>query len=257
MNTNENRKLTESPKLYKSELTQSDGKTNEIKQYDESRFIQQQQQQQEYHLIHPILPSPLPILKEDSFISPHGPRDLLSTNLPNSQVTDTTVTIPPSSLNTTSPLEKYVVGGGIGVGEIGGIAAAGGGGGEEGEVEGERKGEGEREGGEEMNDNKIDSHDSVQSDTSPSMKKKTKKSGDGIFNRVSRLFSQGSANQNNQNNKSRSIQSDHSNSSTSISSMNSNSDPSITIRSPVQEPDSYISPTDTSPLTKQQQKKKE
>jgi len=104
----------------------------------------------------------------------------------------------------------------------------------------------------ENNHQKIDSQHSNHSNHSHSNEKKSKKSGDGILNRVSRLFSQGSnngnsnsnSNGNNNSNKARSIHSSHSNSSTSISTMNDNdssSTPSINMQSPTsQEPGSAI-----------------
>jgi len=77
------RKLTESPTLYCSEEVQANGKINEI---------------QQYHCTSPGNETVDSMTEtETRFISTQGPRDLLSSNLCNTQITNTTVTVAPTS----------------------------------------------------------------------------------------------------------------------------------------------------------------
>ncbi|OUM69733.1 hypothetical protein PIROE2DRAFT_57273 [Piromyces sp. E2] len=73
------RKITESPSFFYSEEAQANGKPNEIQQYRCAS------------------PENVTINPEKRFISTQGPRDLLSSSLSRTQITNTTVTIPPTS----------------------------------------------------------------------------------------------------------------------------------------------------------------
>jgi hypothetical protein len=96
---------------------------------------------------------------------------------------------------------------------------------------------------EDGNDNKMDSHNSIHNDINESLgRKKSKRLRDSLFSKVTHFFSQGSSGSDGESHRSqsktRSIHSSHSNSHISISTMNSTFVPTLTSKSPVQEPES-------------------